>query len=346
VKKTVKQLDHASDSEIEAWHDVVVASIAHDRPGEELPSLEQVSGDLTTTKLESRHLHWLATDGPAVAGVASLRLFDAASRDHLAQLSLHVHPSHRRGGLGSLLLSLAIEAARADERSIMVAEASSGTPAGTFLDACGFQCVLSLSLMTLFMADVDTAEIARIAAQGHPGYELRPWKGSVPAELAESFARAKDSMGDAPAADPGRTEWSPQRLTEMAAVVESRGETLLTIAALLDDTVSGFTELVVSPASRAIQYDTAVLPGHRGGGLGLWVKAAMLQWVMAGWPHITEIETDTAADNRYMRAINDRLGYRQVREARQYQIDLRSNEAVRGNAKGTNGYSKACSIGS
>jgi RimJ/RimL family protein N-acetyltransferase len=231
--------------------------------------------------------------------------------------------------VGSRLLETVARAARAERRRSLVVEASSDTPGVAFLEARGFTCVLSLSLLLLSVHDA--GDVTEIVHAEHPGYRLTRWLGVVPNELAETFANAKSAMGDMPTGDMptgdmdyGTTTWDIDRVRDMAEVVEKRGDTLLTVAAMHNDTIAGFTELVipVGDGTRAIQSDTAVVPDHRGNGLGLWVKAAMLDWLRAEWPAVDEIETDNAEDNEHMLAVNERLGFRPLRKTRQYQYEL------------------------
>jgi GNAT superfamily N-acetyltransferase len=320
---TVQQLHDISDADVAAWHDVVAASVARDLPEEPLPTLDQVHGYLTTVGLDSRHLLWVARTEGRITGTARLRLFDGPGRAHLGEFVIHVHPAHRRKGIGSRLLRTVARAAREEKRRSIVVEASSETSGVPFLDANGFTCVLSLSLLLLNVREVGGIE--EIVHAEHPGYRLTRWLGVVPEELARTFATAKGAMGDMPTGDMdyGTTAWDTDRIREMAEVVEKRGDTLLTVAATHGDAIAGFTELVipVGDGRRAIQYDTAVVPDHRGNGLGLWVKAAMLDWLRAEWPAVEEIETDNAEDNAHMLAVNERLGFRPLRKTRQYQCD-------------------------
>lgn len=320
----VQKLHEVSDSDVAVWRDILAASMAHDLPGEPSPTLDHVHGYLTTPGPDSHRLLWVATNGDEVSGVARLRLFDGSGRAHLGQFTIDVHPDHRRRGVGSLLLDTVARAAREEKRRSIVVEASSDTPGVAFLESRGFTCVLSLSLLLLNVHDA--GDVEEIVHSEHPGYRLTRWLGVVPGELAETFATAKSAMGDMPTGDMdyGTTTWDTDRVRDMAEVVEKRGDTLLTVAAVHRDTVAGFTELVipVGDGTRAIQYDTAVVPGHRGNGLGLWVKAAMLDWLRAEWPAVEEIETDNAEDNEHMLAVNERLGFRPLRKTRQYQYEL------------------------
>lgn len=64
-----------------------------------------------------------------------------------------------------------------------------------------------------------------------------------------------------------------------------------------------------NPAAFVDQMDTIVLPGHRGRRLGMLVKAANLIQVRRLAPSAAGIVTWNAAENRYMLAVNEALGF-------------------------------------
>jgi hypothetical protein len=70
---------------------------------------------------------------------------------------------------------------------------------------------------------------------------------------------------------------------------------------------------------RARQYGPAVLPGHRGRRLGLWVNAALIQRLREVHPRVDEIETAGAADDPCLPA-REHLGFRPVRRTRLYEL--------------------------
>jgi uncharacterized peroxidase-related enzyme len=319
----IAPLTHVSEGDAAAWHAVLAASLAHDLPGEPAPTPEQTHAQLTAAGLDSRRLLWLATapDGTP-AGVAALRLFTSPGQGHLAELEVHVHPGRRRSGTGSRLLAAAVTAARAEGRRSLVTAVAGGGPGDDFCATHGFRQVLALDQLLLDVARADDAA----ADAEHPGYELAAWTGTVPDELAEAFAAAKNAMNDMPTGDMdyGTQTWTADRVRAMAGVLADRGDLLLTTAAVAKGEMAGYTEVVIRAGRthRAIQYDTAVVPAHRGHGLGLWVKAAMVRRLRAEHPAITEIETDNAQDNTHMLAVNQRLGYRLHRRTHEYQLDL------------------------
>jgi hypothetical protein len=72
-----------------------------------------------------------------------------------------------------------------------------------------------------------------------------------------------------------------------------------------------FTEVFVSPENPAWAQQglTVVLPEHRGARLGLLVKCTMLADLREREPALRWIETDNAASNRHMVAVNEALGF-------------------------------------
>ena len=90
-----------------------------------------------------------------------------------------------------------------------------------------------------------------------------------------------------------------------------------------DGTVAAVTAVLRYPhyMSFGHQMDTAVVPAHRGHGLGLAIKVAMLRTLVDVWPELERIATGNAADNKYMLAINQALGFRQLRELLHAEIE-------------------------
>jgi GNAT superfamily N-acetyltransferase len=275
----------------------------------------------------SRRLVWLASgaDGHPL-GSASLRLFDKDGQRHLAEVDVQVHPAERRAGVGSRLLGAALDAAREDGRRSVVAQAGSDSPGAAFLTAHGFDVALTLIYARLPLADADMPALTALVDAAPAGYRLTAWEGTVPDELADSYAASRRAMDDMPmgAVDYGTVVWDVDRLRAAAAAVAARGEVLHTVAAVdtSDGSLAGFSELVVPGGGEgdAVHYGTAVLPDHRGHGLGTWMKAASILHARERHPALGGLLTDTADNNPHMRAVNDRLGYRPTHTAYEFQL--------------------------
>ncbi|WP_371657650.1 N-acetyltransferase family protein [Streptomyces sp. NBC_00280] len=277
----------------------------------------------------SRRLAWLAADpGGVPLGSAFLRLFTREGQEHLAELEIAVHRSERRQGIGTRLLEAAVTAARSDGRRSVVAQAEEGSPGDRFLADRGFRRVLALTYARLVLADADLTEISRLAELPHPGYLLTTWEGAVPPELAQSYADSRRAMDDMPMEDTdyGTVAWDVDRVLAAAEAVAGRGDLLHTVAALdtTDGSVVGFSELVVPGDGQGDgqHYGTAVLPEHRGHGLGRWMKAESIRRARQRHPGLTGLLTDTATGNAPMLGINDELGYAPTHRAVEYQLGL------------------------
>jgi GNAT superfamily N-acetyltransferase len=277
----------------------------------------------------SRRLAWLASDTDGVpVGSAFLRLFTKAGQDHLAELELNVHPAERRNRVGSQLLDAAVAAARADGRRCVITQAKDGSAADRFLPAQGFRNVLTLTFARLSLATADMAALIAIVERPHPGYRLASWDGTVPEDLAETFAASRRAMDDMPmdGTDFGTVAWDVDRVRAAAETVDKRGDLLSTVVAIdeSDGSIAGFTELVVPGEGEGDgqHYGTGVLPEHRGHGLGQWMKAESIRQAREEHPNLGGLLTDTADSNTNMRSINDALGYTPTHKTFEYQLDL------------------------
>ncbi|MFF8420968.1 GNAT family N-acetyltransferase [Streptomyces sp. NPDC015680] len=272
---------------------------------------------------------WLASDaGGSPLGSAFLRVFTREGQDHLAELELDIHPAERRNGVGSLLFEAAVAAAREADRRSVIAQAEAGSAGDHFLRAKGLRKVLTLAYVRLPLAKADTRALRRTVGQQHPGYRLISWDGTVPDELAETFAASRRAMDDMPMDDTdfGTVVWDVDRVRSAAAAVAARGDLLHTVAAFDESTatIAGFTELVVpgDGTGDGQHYGTGVLPEHRGHGLGAWMKAASILHARETHPGLAGLLTDTADSNTHMRHINDALGYEPTHTSVEYQLDL------------------------
>ncbi|MFG2223865.1 GNAT family N-acetyltransferase [Streptomyces sp. NPDC048644] len=308
------RIDAASDACVDAWCAVLAAAHAHDRPDLPAPERAAEAGRLRIPALHSRAAAFaVPAPGGGYAGVALVRLFDSADNTHTAFLdALTVHPRHRGAGVGGALWAEVRALLAAESRTSVSAQLDAGGPGEVFARSQGAVCALPL---VAYVQDV-----TRAPADGRPalpdGYRFLAWSGQVPDAYADTHARAHQAMDDAPTGDlDARPDpWDAARVRAAAQVVIDRGGVLLTVAALAttDDSVAAYTELVLpTPRSvRALQYDTVVLPAHRGRGIGRAVKLRMREVLHGAHPGVREIMTTVADDNTPMRAVNAALGYR------------------------------------
>ncbi|MFC1400873.1 MULTISPECIES: GNAT family N-acetyltransferase [Streptacidiphilus] len=170
-------------------------------------------------------------------------------------------------------------------------------------------------LQRLMIADVDPG---LWEVQAPSGYHLEQWLAAAPASLVDSFARARGAIHDAPVGTSSYStpRWDAKLVREEERDWAARGFEYF-VAAACDEggQVVGLTELVRHPnqPGDGWQQYTAVLPEHRGRGLGRFAKAAMMRRLVAERPQMVWISTSTGAENTHMIEVNLRLGYTTVR---------------------------------
>ncbi|WP_448005033.1 GNAT family N-acetyltransferase [Agromyces bauzanensis] len=283
-----------------------------------------------------------AWDGDALVGRAGL----GWERDPAAatvELTLGVHPSHRRRGVGSALIAAAEATARELGRSTVVAysdhpdadtesdggavlrapdgdaQLAASVPAAGFAAAHGYaleQLERVSSLTVTGRTDGFRDELGPRAARALAlGYRLVHWTDRTPDELVDAYAAARRRMAlDVPAGGVTIDEehWDAARVREHEAE-ELDGDTSVLVAAAVtgDGDVVGYTELELPRGCGfAYQYDTLVVGAHRGHGLGMLVKLANLVRLAEVAPERRVVYTWNADENAHMLAINVALGFR------------------------------------
>ncbi|MFE2142962.1 GNAT family N-acetyltransferase [Streptomyces sp. NPDC059456] len=313
-----------SAAEAGAWLAVLTAAHTVDLPQLPPPSRTEVVGRLSVAPARGRAALWAADEG-----VAGLLLFTDEANRHTAFLDvLAVHPHARRRGLGTALWQRVREELLSEGRTSVSALVDLGGPGEAFARSLGFENVLP---MAWYVQDVIAAQDAAAAFPPGPrvpeGYDMLCWPGLVPDAWAPAAARAHAAMEDAPTGElDERTEaWTAQRLHAAQQLVLDRGGALTTVAAVTPDgEVAAYTELVLPDPQgpRALQYDTVVVPAHRGRGLGRAVKLRMLAEAAARHPSLRTVGTTVADENTPMLAVNEALGYRRERATGYFQLTL------------------------
>ncbi len=273
----------------------------------------------------------LATDGTGrPVGVVQLRV---SQRDnpHLADLSVTVDPVLRRRGIGRRLFELGLDRVRAMGRTVLLASANETSPGARFLTGMGLEPVYHEVARRLDVLDVDWERLERMAADAAAharDYELVRLPFPVPDDLVDEVGRMANAINDAPT---GGLDWNPPtldgtRIRRNEQFMRMAGRRLYRVVARRRDTgeLAGQTVAVARPEAPwwVDQEDTSVVRAHRGHRLGLLLKIEMLRWLREAEPQARWMDTWNAADNSYMIAVNEKLGYRVVARINQYQRRL------------------------
>lgn len=227
-----------------------------------------------------------------------------------------VVPEKRRQAHGTVLIE-ALAAACADTgRSTVLCEGAWGVadeeaPARQFAERVGF----TLDIMDAHRELLLPAKLPPLAID--PAYEIRSWRGACPDDLIDGYADVRRLMvQEAPRGDAGleNEHWDAARIrTEEAKWVKSGRVPQVSVAIAGDGSVVGHTQLVFpSDSVEVYQWDTLVLPSHRGHGLGLTLKVFTMHEAADLLDGRRRIHTYNAASNEHMIAVNEAMGFRQV----------------------------------
>ncbi|MEV7525831.1 GNAT family N-acetyltransferase [Streptomyces sp. NPDC091371] len=308
-----------SDTDVDAWTAVLAAAQSTDLPDVPAPTRSETAGRLRVRPARARHVCWAADEG-----VAALLLFTDEGNTHTAFLDvLAVRPEARRRGVGTALWERVRAELLAQDRTSVSAMVDLDGPGRRFAQSLGFENVLPLAW---YVRDLPVGTPAPGPA-APAGYELLTWHGLVPDGWAPAAAAAHGAMEDAPSGDMDEQtqSWTAQRLHAAQQLILDRGGEMVTVAAVTAaGEVAAYTEVALADPSgpRALQYDTVVVPGHRGHGLGRVVKLRMEAELAGRYPALRQIATTVADENAPMRAVNEAVGYRRERAAGIFQLKL------------------------
>lgn len=289
---------------------------------------------------EERHAFLARLDGVPV-GKCALSLPLSENTDE-AGIEILVASAYRRHGFGTAMLGLLEDQAR--ERGRTVFDSYCGVPISSFAaDApelpaksgtggvpreaastafalrhgYSLEQVETTSLLALPVPAGLLSTLERDAMQRAAGYSLLPWQDHCPEDVVDAYAALKSLMStEVPIAGLGweGERWDGARVRAEEDTWRRGGTESLVAVARHDATgeLAAYTVLNHRAAMPGIinQEDTLVAPGHRGHGLGMYLKIANLRRAQLQWPDAKSVMTWNASENRHMLAINIALGFR------------------------------------
>jgi len=313
----------APADEITAVLRALNVTVAEDIPEDPPWRVDSFREYLAVTMPGERRICWLVEKGDEILGYASILLVG-----DIAVLELLVTPAARRSGVGSMLLAAAARRADMEAFGSLGVEVIGGTPAADFFATHGFRCAFIEMRQILDLSTVDWLRLGSLAQGFGAGYRIDYFPGGPPEEMFEEYAKAKASVRLNPMGDLELrpSSYDSDRLRASLATLHARGLKPYIVLAVHEQSgqVAGLTEVVV-PAqrpTRADQYDTIVVPTHRGYGLSRALKARMLFELRAAEPQLVDVQTWNGIGSEAMRRVNDELGFKPDRQWREYEGDV------------------------
>ncbi|WP_299037142.1 GNAT family N-acetyltransferase [uncultured Pseudokineococcus sp.] len=340
-----------------AWHAALEAGRHHDLPSAAPWPAAQARAELAHPVSWEHGAALSAVGSGAVVGAARADLPQRDNRD-VVFVDLAVPGPHRRRGTGTALLRAVCDLAEAEGRPRLLTEVA--VPLGADVARWPGTAFAARSGFSLGVADVrrelplppDAGLLAGLRAGAAPlaaGYRWGVVRGTPSRRDAAAMAELSSRMlSEAPQDD---LVLQPEDV-DAGRVLEEHGRsqalrrtTWVALARALDGTTAGYSVLVRSEHEPGVlhQWDTLVLPEHRGHRLGLLLKVDCLARALAdgeaeGWAgDLRAVRTYNAASNAPMIAVNEAMGFRPVELLHEMQAevaDVRAALAGRAAARG------------
>jgi ribosomal protein S18 acetylase RimI-like enzyme len=318
--------------DLEAWRELINEVFVADLPEEPEWRPDHLREYLAVNMPGEHRLMWFAESesepgsgmAPEVLGSVSILLVGAET----AVLALFVRPDARRAGVGRELLKMAAWRANAERRRTLMVEVMVDNGV-KFYEAYGFRRTMTEVRHMLSLADADWLRIEELAGRLATGYRVEYLPDGPPDDMLVAYARAKQDLRGAPGADLELDQMvaiESNRLRASLATLRRRGLRPHVVVAVHERTgqIVGLTEVVVPThrPERADQYDTLVVPTHRGYGLGLAIKARLLLALRDAEPQLQDVQTWQGVEMEQMARVNAVLGFAPDREWYEYEIEI------------------------
>ena len=263
--------------------------------------------------------------------IAELFLIVSLGKDnpHLMSTELQILQPYRRKGYTRLLLEKVLAFAEKYGRTLLTSRTNSFVPEGQgFAERVGATRGLASATNQLLLGDVDRDLLSQWVNPADARFEMGFWGSRYPDADLHAVAELFNVMNTAPRDDLEQDDeqTTPEELREGEAYDLARGvkRWVLYVRHKPSGRLAGFTETYWYPEDpeNLEQDDTGVLPEYRGNGLGKWLKAAMIQKVLAERPSVRRIRTGNANSNAPMLAINHKLGFKVYRSETIWQLEI------------------------
>lgn len=273
---------------------------------------------------------WVAWHGGEAVARAILTAYDTPHNRHIADADIGVAPAWRRQGIAKRFLPCIVEAAEALDRRLLLAGTDSTIPAGqALMERLGARVGLVSRTNQLDLSRLDPALMRAWREEGaRDEFELGWWLGPYPEEDMAAICALKDVMNTAPRDDLEVEDWkwTPDIVRQQESSMLERKVERWTLFARhrASGELAGYTEVFYDPtlSETLWQGDTGVLPKYRGHGLGRWLKATMIEKVLAERPQVVRVRTGNANSNAPMLRINHAMGFRPYKDWTTWQVEV------------------------
>jgi len=286
-------------------------------PGDPLMTPDAALSGLLSAPAQTTERLVVAKVAGKVVGIGMSHRPTSSVNANLLTVTVEVHRSYRRCGLGRLLLAALVSVGREAGCDSILGWGPRTEATNNFWEAFGVPEVQRSSRSRAIIATIDSdlmAGWASTSAARSAGYHLRSFIGPCPDRYMDLYMSAQNGMQDAPSdgLDQSYEPLDKVGVRSYEVRMAERGGTRHVILAV-DPTsnAAGITEVSTFDHTPRVvfQQTTAILPAHRRQGLGRWLKAEMYRHIRDQLSDADVIETGTADSNGPMLAVNAEMGF-------------------------------------
>ncbi len=285
---------------------------------------------------------WLTTinvnDSLVVVGYSRITILNKNSpaykqNGHIARCSILVLSDYANKGIGSILLEKIYEKAMECAQVTDLMFHTFNESGYSFLEKKGAKLVLEQNRSYLNLSKIDLNLINKWNTFGDKLMEeekidMVEIEGSIPEEIIEEYASLyTEIMSQQPLGSLQlRNVTTPDVLRSRAEHMKKTDQhwhTFLTIEH--NGQISGMTEFHYSfnQPDMIFQLLTGVKDEYRKRGIGKWLKAKMLLYMIEKYPEAKFIETSITVNNEAMVSINRRMGFYDKEPLKFYELKIR-----------------------
>ncbi|NPD89978.1 MAG: GNAT family N-acetyltransferase [Asgard group archaeon] len=260
-------------------------------------------------------------------GFAEETSSDYEENKHIAQLNIVIRKDHRRKGIGTDFLKIAVKEFQDSEKTVI--EVGSDNEYGkAFLKHYGAEIAIEGAENRLEIADIDWDMMQEWIDEGPkraPDVTIETFLDVCPDEILEEYSEMyTEALNMQPLGEiESRANIDGEARRKFEKRTKEMGQISYTmITREKNGRISGLTEIYYDAreGQKIFQGLTGVRPEFRGKGLGKWLKALMIVHVKENYSKVERIITGNAESNEAMLSINTRMGFKKYRGGESYKF--------------------------